>query len=70
MLKEFVHSPKYIQSTRLHQFAERDRHATALAEEHRSPRRIRVAVGQRLVSVGERLIDRHSTQLGSIDKAA
>lgn len=70
MLNEFVHSPKHIQSSHLREFAEQDRHAKALSDEHRSPRRIRTALGLRLVLVGERLIDRNSSELGSVDKAA
>ena len=69
MVRDFVHTSKYLQDVRLHDQRERALRHAELRDEHR-PSRIRAALGQRLISLGERLIDRPNSELGPVDKAA
>ena len=68
-MPEFIHSTKYIQDLRNHEIAdqlriEQDRHDARLA------RRLRDVIGQRLIAIGERLVEKPSSELGLLDRAA
>ena len=70
MVREFVHSAKYLQDVRLHDQRQHAFRQAELRDEHRSPQRIRMVLGEKLISLGERLIDRPNSELGPVDKAA
>ena len=68
-MPEFVHSTKYIQDLRNHEITdqlriEQDRHDARLA------RSLRGMIGHRLIAIGERLVERPSSELGLLDRAA
>ncbi len=68
-MPEFVHSTKYIQDLRNHEIVsqleiERDRNDARLAQ------RLRDKIGHRLIAIGERLVEKPSSELGLLDRAA
>lgn len=68
-MPEFIHSTKYIQDLRDREIAEAIRVATDRSDA-RNARRLREAIGHRLIAIGERLVERPSSELGILDRAA
>ena len=68
-MPELIHSTKYIQDLRDHEIAsqlriERDR------RDARAAMTLRDVIGQRLIAIGERLVETPSSELGLLDRAA
>lgn len=69
MHRDFVYSTRYIHDIRLRDMETRARR-DADRREVRATKRLRTALGQGLITIGERLVERPSSELGANDKAA
>jgi len=67
--KDFVHTTKYIHDLRLRDMETRARRAVD-RREARATKSLRTALGQGLIAIGERLVERPSSELGAHDIAA
>ena len=69
MLKDFVHSARHLQHVRLHDHVDRAAREAWLLE-HSPGRGLRSALGEKLIRIGERLIESPNSELGQSKKAA
>jgi hypothetical protein len=68
MYRDFVHTTRHIHAHRLHEMENRAQREADRREAH-AVRSIRRAMGQRLIAIGERLVE-HSSPRSSLAKAA
>lgn len=67
MLRDFTSTAELLQKARLHQWAE-EAERDALRREAREVRRLRTAIGNKLIAIGERITDQAPQP--PVDKAA
>lgn len=68
MIKDFTHHASDYHKMYLQRGQNQARHDALLREA--KDRRIRAAIGQRLIAIGERLVETPSSELGALDRAA
>lgn len=69
MYKDFVHTTKYIHDLRLRDMETRARQV-ADRREARATKRLRIALGQGLIAIGQRLVEHPSSEPGTHEVAA
>ena len=69
MLKDFINQSEGLHQARLREWTDQAR-TEAIRREARAIRRLRQAVGDTLISIGERIADRRAPSHEAVDKAA